>query len=102
MGLPGVGLPEAAPSATGDGGDATRILLKEVRSDLAAALGGGGRVLVGLPETDMLMAAALVPGDEEFAALFAEFVRDHAAGADHPLDERVHEIAGGELQPFEG
>jgi hypothetical protein len=89
-------------SATGEGMDAARILLREVRSDLAAALGPGVRVLIGLPECDLLVAAALVDGDEEFAALFADFVRDQAAGADQPLDDRVHEIAGGELRPFAG
>jgi hypothetical protein len=87
-------------SASGGGGDATRILLPEVRSDLAAALGTSGRVLVGIPEPDLLVAAALQPGDEEFAVLFAEFVRDHAGGADEPLDQRLHEIVAGELQPF--
>lgn len=89
-------------SASGGGGDATRILLPEVRADLAAALGAGARVLVGIPERDLLVAGALVAGDEEFAVLFAEFVRDHAAGADQPLDARLHEIVGGELQPFAG
>ena len=90
-------------SVTGEGGDAARILLPQVRSDLAAAVGGGGaRVLVGLPERDLLVAAALAPGDEEFAALFAEFVRGQSEGADQPLDGRVHEIVGGELRPFEG
>jgi hypothetical protein len=88
-------------SASGGGGDATRILLPEVRADLAAALGGTGRVLVGLPERDLLVAGALAPGDEEFAVLLAEFIRDHAAGADQPLDARLHEIVGGELRPFE-
>jgi len=89
-------------SVTGEGGDAARILLPQVRSDLAAALGAGARVLVGLPERDLLVAAALTPGDEEFAGLFAEFVRGHSEDADQPLDGRVHEIAGGELRPFEG
>jgi hypothetical protein len=89
-------------SVTGDGGDAARILLPQVRSDLAAALGPGGRVLVGLPERDLLVAAALAPGDEEFAALFAEFVQGQSEGADQPLDGRVHELVGGELRPFEG
>lgn len=88
-------------SASGGGGDAARILLPEVRADLAAALGAGARVLVGIPERDLLVAGAFVPGDEEFAVLFAEFIRDHAAGADDPLDHRVHEIVGGELRPFE-
>jgi len=89
-------------SASGGGGDATRILLPEVRADLAAALGADARVLVGIPERDLLVAGALVAGDEEFAVLFAEFVRDHAAGADQPLDPRLHEIVGGVLQPFAG
>jgi len=89
-------------SASGGGGDATRILLPEVRADLTAALGSGARVLVGIPERDLLVAAAFVAGDDEFAVMFAEFIRDHAAGADEPVDNRVHEIVGGELRPFEG
>jgi hypothetical protein len=89
-------------SASGGGGDASRILLPEVRADLAATLGPSGRVLIGIPERDLLVAGALVDGDEEFAVLFAEFVRDHAAGADQPLDPRLHEIVGGELRPFAG
>jgi hypothetical protein len=89
-------------SASGGGGDATRILLPETRAHLAAVLGDGARVLVGVPERDLLVAGALMPGDAEFAVLFAEFVRDNAAGSDQPLDRRVHEIVGGELQPFEG
>ena len=88
-------------SASGDGGDAARILLLEVRAHLAAELGAGARVLVGVPERDLLVAGALVDGDEEFAALFAEFIRDDAAGADQPLDARLHEIVAGELQAFE-
>ncbi len=89
-------------SASGGGGDATRILLPEVRGDLAAALGAGARVLVGIPERDLLVAGAFVADDDEFAVLFAEFIRDHAAGADEPLDPRVHEIVAGELRLFEG
>jgi hypothetical protein len=88
-------------SASGGGGDATRILLPEAREYLAATLGTGARVLVGVPERDLLVAGALLPGDEEFAVLFADFVRDNAAGSDQPLDRRVHEIVGGELQLFE-
>lgn len=89
-------------SASGGGGDATRVLLREVRADLVAALGAGVRVLVGIPERDLLVAGAFVAGDDEFAVLFAEFIRDHSAGADEPLDPRVHELVGGELRPFEG
>jgi hypothetical protein len=89
-------------SATGEGGDAARILLPEVRERLASELAGSARVLVGVPERDLLVAGTLYAGDEEFAALFAEFVRDHASGADQPLDDRVLELAGGELRPFAG
>ena len=89
-------------SATGDGGDAARVLLPEVRAHLASELAGGARVLIGIPERDLLVAGALYAGDDEFAALFAEFVRDHASGADQPLDDRVHELVGGELRLFVG
>lgn len=89
-------------SASGEGGDAVRILLPEVRKDLSAALGSGARVLIGVPERDLLVAGAMVPGDEEFAVLFAEFIRDHHAGADEPIDPRLHEIVDGELRPFAG
>jgi hypothetical protein len=89
-------------SASGDGGDAARILLPEVRARLESELGSGARVLVGLPERDLLVAAALYAGDDEFAALFAEFIRGHAEGADQPLDGRVHELVAGELVPFQG
>jgi len=88
-------------SASGDGGDAARILLPEVRGRLTGELGTGARVLVGVPERDLLMAAALYAGDDEFAGLFAEFVREHADGADQSLDRRVHELVDGELRPFE-
>lgn len=87
-------------SASGDGGDAARILLADVRRHLVDVLGSGARVLVAVPERDLLIAGALHADDEEFAALFAEFVRGHADGADHPLDRRVFEIVEGELHPF--
>lgn len=89
-------------SAVGDGNDAARILLAEVRTHLATELGSAGRVLVGLPERELLVAVALSPGDEEFVALFGEFIRSQAEGADQPLDNRVHELVNGELRPFEG
>jgi hypothetical protein len=87
-------------SASGDGGDAARILLPDVRRHLVSELGPGARVLVGIPERDLLVAGALYAGDEEFGALFAEFVRGHADGADQPLDRRVLEIVDGELRVF--
>ncbi len=84
-------------SDTGEGWDASRILLSEVREYLAREVGSAGRVLVGLPERHLLVAGSLAPGDDEFAALFAEFVREHSGGADEPIDRRVFELVGGDL-----
>ncbi len=88
-------------SASGGGTDAARILLRPVRNHLVAELGSDARVLVGLPERDLLVAAAFHRSDPEFAALFTEFVRGQADDADQPLDRRVHELIDGELRPFE-
>jgi hypothetical protein len=85
----------------GDGMDAARILLGEVRAHLGSTLGAAGRVLVGLPERDLLIAAALADGDADFARLFGQYVADRAEGADDPIDDRVFELLGGELVEFE-
>jgi hypothetical protein len=89
-------------SDTGDGNDAVRILLPDVRDHLAHELGGAGRVLIGLPERHLLLAGALRRGDEEFAALFAEFVVEHSGGADEPIDRRVFELVNGQLVEYAG
>jgi len=86
----------------GDGMDAARILLGEVRTHLHSTLGTGGRVLVGLPERDLLIAAVLAEGDADFAALFAQYVADRAEAADEPIDDRVFELLDGELVEFVG
>ncbi len=87
-------------SETGEGGDAARILLPEVRAYLTEQLGSAGRVLVGLPDRDLLVAGAISPGDEEFASLFADFVVEQSSGADEPIDRRVFELVDGELRPY--
>lgn len=94
-------------SATGEGCDAARILLPEARAHVAALLGAaadtsGTRLLVGLPERHLLVAGTLVPGDDEFAALFREFVVEQAGAADEPIDRRVFELVGSELVEFAG
>jgi hypothetical protein len=89
-------------SDTGDGWDAARILLPEVREHLATELAPTGRVLVGLPERHLLTAGALAPGDDEFAHLFGDFVVDHSSGADEAIDQRVFELVRGELREFGG
>jgi hypothetical protein len=89
-------------SDTGDGWDASRILLPDVRDRLANELGGGSRILVGLPERHLLVAGALLPTDDEFAGLFAEFVLEASGGADEPVDRRVFELTDGRLVEFPG
>jgi hypothetical protein len=84
-------------SAWGDGMDAARILLTDVRERLAVGLAPARRVIVGLPERDLLIAAGLADGDDEFAAMFACHVADRMKAADDPIDERVFELVDGEL-----
>jgi hypothetical protein len=89
-------------SDTGEGWDASRILLPDVLDRLSRELGAVGRVLVGLPERHLLVAGSLRPGDEEFASLFAEFVVEQSGGSDEPIDRRVFELADGRLIEFAG
>lgn len=85
-------------SDTGGGGDAARILLPEVRRHLAGECGGPARVLVGLPERDLLIAGSLHPADHEFADLFASFVADLIDDADEPIEGRLFELVGEEFE----
>lgn len=89
-------------SDTGNGWDAARVLLPEVVAYLATELGPFGRVLVGIPERHLLTAASLRPGDDDFAALFAEFIIEQSGGADEPIDRRVFELVDGRLVDFAG
>lgn len=90
-------------SDTGEGGDAARILLPEVRRHLAGECGGPARVLVGLPDRDLLVAGSLNPGDGEFAHQFAAFVADISEGASEPIDGGLFEIVGdaNDLVPYD-
>jgi len=87
-------------SDTGEGWDAVRIVLPEVAERLATELGPAGRILIGIPERHLLVAGSLRPGDEEFAALFTEFVVEQSGGADEPVDRRVFELRDGRLVEF--
>lgn len=91
-------------SDSGEGYDASRILLEPVRVHLASELGAqggaGSRVLVGIPDRHLLVAGALSAGDTEFVALFREFVAQQSEAAEEPIDRRIFEIAGGELVEF--
>lgn len=81
--------------------DASRILLPQERAHLIGELGGGGRVLVGLPERHLLVAGVLRPGDDEFAGLLADFVVEQSGGADEPIDRRLLELVAGDLVAYQ-
>jgi len=90
-------------SSTGDGYDAARILLPEARAriaELTKDAAAGARILVGLPERDLLVAGLLAPGDDEFVALFGEFLAEQSAAAVQPIEERILELRGAELVEF--
>lgn len=92
-------------SSTGDGYDAARLLLPEARAriaELVADAPSGTRILVGLPERDMLVAGPLTPGDDEFVGLFEEFLAEQSAAAAEPIDGRVFELRETELAHFTG
>ncbi len=89
-------------SDTGSGLDASRILLPDVCAHLAAELGTNGRVLVGLPDRHLLLAGTLRPGDDDFASLVRDYVMEHSADADEPIDRRVFELVGTTLVEFAG
>jgi hypothetical protein len=91
-------------SDTGDGSDAARILLPEVRRHLAGECGGPARVIVGLPDRDLLVAGSLHSSDGTFANQFAAFVADLADGAAEPIAEGLFELVGDQhdLVPFRG
>jgi hypothetical protein len=89
-------------SDTGHGWDAARILLPDVVAHLTTELGAAGRILVGLPERHLMTAGSLLPGDDDFATLFAEFIVEHSGGADEPIDRRVFELVDGRLVEFAG
>ncbi len=84
----------------GGGMDAARILLDDVRGHLLRALAPARRILVGIPERDLLIAAGLADHDDEFATQFAQYVADRAEAADESIDGRVFELLDGELADF--
>ncbi len=85
-------------SDTGDGGDAARILLPEVRRHLAGECGGPARVLVALPDRDLLIAGSLQPGDDTFADQFASFAAELFDGAHEPIERGLFELVGTECE----
>ena len=91
-------------SDTGDGADAARILLPEARHHIAGECGGPARILVALPDRDLLIAGSLNPGDADFAAQLQAFVLQVVEDAHEPIDRRLFELVGDQhdLVPYEG
>jgi uncharacterized protein YtpQ (UPF0354 family) len=87
-------------SDSGEGMDAARVLLPDVRSQLCSDLAPALRILVGVPERDLLIVAGLADGDDEFAEMFADYVADRCRGADEPIDGNVFELVDGDLVPL--
>ncbi len=88
-------------SDTGDGWDASRILLPDVVAYLEQELGGpDDRILVGIPASHLLVAGCLRADDPEFAPLFADFVLEYAGDTDNAIDRRVFELRDGHLELF--
>jgi hypothetical protein len=89
-------------SDTGDGWDASRILLPDAIAYLESELGGAGtRVLVGLPARHLLVAGSLRADDPEFALLFADFVLEYAGDSDEEIDRRLFELRAGQVTLFD-
>ena len=92
-------------SDTGDGWDASRILLPAAVEEITRRLGpldADDRILVGIPDRHMLVAGAQVADDPEFAALFAEFVLEYSGESDLPIDRRAFELVDGLLVELAG
>lgn len=87
-------------SDTGDGGDAARILLPEARRHIAGECGGPARVLVALPDRDLLVAGSLNAGDPDFPGQLEAFVLEVVEDAHEPIDRRLFELLGDELVPY--
>jgi len=93
-------------SDTGSGHDAARILLDTARSYIATELmaisAPGTRLLVGLPDRDLLVVGTLAPTDPDFGPQFHDFIVEHSGGADMPLERRIFELVDGDLVVFAG
>lgn len=89
-------------SDTGDGWDASRILLPGTIAHFEAELRDpGDRILVGVPARHLLVAGTLRGDDPEFAALFADFVLEYAGDSDEAIDRRIFELRDGRVTHFD-
>jgi hypothetical protein len=84
-------------SDSGEGWDAARLLLPEVRLFLERELGDGGRVLVAIPSRHLLVAGSAPASDAGFAEDLRAFAAAGHADADEPLDPRLFVLFQGGL-----
>ncbi len=82
-------------SDSGEGWDAARLLLPDVRLFLERELRDGQRIFVAVPSRDLLVAAAASEGDRAFLDDLRAFVAAQHADADEPVDDRVFLLAEG-------
>jgi hypothetical protein len=89
-------------SDSGEGWDAARLLLPEIRLFLERELANGGRVLVAVPSRHLLVAGCAPSADAGFAGDLRAFVRAQHADADEPVDPRVFVLEEGGLTEAPG
>jgi hypothetical protein len=89
-----VGDRHVVSSDTGSGGDAARILLSSARAHIAGQCGAPARVLIGIPDRDLLIAGSLQAADESFAEQFGAFVAELHDEAHEPIERGLFEVVG--------
>ena len=89
------GRPFAVAINTGDGYDATRLVLPTVRDTLAEQL--GEQYLVGLPNRDFLIAFA--PRDPEVQAGIIRQVKQDYHKMNHPITPTIYRVRAESVEP---
>ena len=83
--------------SSGDGYDATRLLLTETLADWARAV--HGRLVIGIPNRDFLI--ALGDANQEILSSVAAQVQADAAQREHGLTDQLFTLAGGMIRAYE-
>jgi hypothetical protein len=88
-------------SDSGEGWDAARLLLPDVRLFVERELSSEGRVLVAVPSRHLFVAGSAPASDTAFAGDLQAFVRASHADADEPVDPRVFVLDQGGIADLE-
>ncbi|HWQ14666.1 MAG TPA: DUF1444 family protein [Roseiflexaceae bacterium] len=83
--------------SSGDGYDATRLLLTEVLAEWARAV--QGRLVVGIPNRDFLI--ALGDANQDILRAVAAQVQADATQREHGLTDQLFTLAGGAVREYE-